>query len=194
MVKEKNRKNKILFNISSLLVIIILLSISIFAEEIKESNEDILMRINLPNSYLEKNYPEYSIEDITRSNIIFGEPVQWKILLSNEKETLTLFHETPAINIKIESFFDNKFWIKNVTLSTVYPEIYKNLELSIEIPLMDNLNVNSEIGYSQDSLDRINFVLPKLNQTQTIKLKGLRKDTLADDKYKIKSTMQRSFF
>lgn len=136
-------------------------------------------------------YPDYKIEDVYRQPIVFGEPVKWDLTLSKGEEQIKVLHETPAIFMEIQENSNDDFWFKDITLKTNFTQGYSDVIVNVKVPKVENTKIKSIASYTLEDNQELKINVPVIEDKRTIKLKGLKQETLQD---RIKSFGSKFFY
>lgn len=111
----------------------------------------------------------YTLIETTRQPIVFNEPVLWEAILTDGIENYTVTYSTPPINVNVSEFGNMFIWRKNLTFSTDYTEPYLDLIYTTNLPLIDEIFVNTDHEYERDGTNMTLF-LPELISRDFIQL------------------------
>ena len=116
------------------------------------------------------NLDYYSVISLERKPIVFGNPVEWIMTISDGLYTYLINFETPAIFLTENETLDNVSWNKSVFLSTNYSGVYKNISFNVSLP-SNNFVVMPKVNFTILG-NYADFVLAELNRTKQINLYG----------------------
>ena len=111
----------------------------------------------------------YTLINTTRQPIVFNEPILWEAVFSDGKENYTVSYSTPPINVEISEFGNMFIWNKNITFSTESKEPYTNLVYTTNLPLIDDIYVNTPQDYERNGTNMTLFI-PELNSKEFVQL------------------------
>lgn len=110
--------------------------------------------------------------DVIKPDIVYGQPLEWTLLLVNDTDLYRVRYLTKEINLWESNYFIDNTYNKVLHFSTDYAGMYEDIYHTVQLPaFVENITVQNAtlVNMSNSSLT---FYFPELKGTHSVFLSG----------------------